>query len=131
MGRSGVTCLSVFKGRRERLLEWLEGGEVHVSLRSGLTLTVTALQGWLPPSPQPSPLIPAVRNPVLSLPVSPALCAKPELVAHLSPSCSPVTVSIPPVTQQLIALSMPSNEEEASGADELFSTKVVFSCACL
>lgn len=131
MGKSGATCLSAFEGRRERLLEWLEGGEVYVSVRSGFTPTAMALQGWLLPPPQPFPLTPAVRNPFLSLLVSPTLCATPELVAHLSPSCSSVTVSIPPVTQQLIALSMPSNEEEAAGADELFSTSLLFLCLSL
>lgn len=57
------------------------------------------------------PLIPAVRNSVLSLLVSRALCATPELVAALVPSCSSVTVSMLPVKQQLIALPMSSNEE--------------------
>lgn len=70
MGESEAACLSVFKGRRERLLEWLEGEEVYVSVWSGLTPTAMALQGWLLPSSQPFPLIPAVRNPVLSLLVS-------------------------------------------------------------
>jgi len=131
MGKSGAIYLSVFKGRRERLLEWLEGGEAYVSVRSGLTLTATALQGWFLPSHQPFSPITTAGNAVLSSPVSPVLCATPELVAHVSPSCSSVAVSILPVTQQLIALSMPSNEEGAAGADELFSTKVFFSCAYL
>lgn len=74
MGKSGATCLNAFEGRREKVLEWLEGGEVYVSVRSGLTLTAMALWGWLLPSSQPFPPIPAVRNPILSLPVSPTLC---------------------------------------------------------
>lgn len=131
MGKVGQLISSAFEGRRETLLEWLEGGKVYVSVRSGLTLAVMALQGWLLLSPQPFPLIHAVRNPVLSLTVSTTLCVTPELVAYLFPCCSSVSVSILPVTQQLIALSVPSNEEEASGEDDLFNTKVFFSRACL
>lgn len=56
-------------------------------------------QTWLLPSLQPFPLISGVRNAVLSLLVSPVLCATLALVAHLSPSCSSVTVSILPLTQ--------------------------------
>lgn len=91
-------CLGVLTRRRGRLLEWLEGGEVYASTRSGLTVTVAALQGWLRPSSHHLPLILEVRNPVLCSPVSPAPCATPKLMAHLSSSCSSVTVSILPVT---------------------------------
>lgn len=91
MKKSEATCLSVSKGRRERLLEQLEEREVYARVRSDLTLTAMALQRWI--SPQPFPLIPVVRNPVLSLLGSPALCATLELLAHLSTSCSFVTAS--------------------------------------
>lgn len=90
--------LGVLTRRRGRLLEWLEGGEVYASTRSGLTVTVAALQRWLRLSSHHLPLILEVRNPVLCSPVSPAPCATPKLMAHLSSSCSSVTVSILPVT---------------------------------
>lgn len=46
-----------------------------------------------------------------------------------SSSCasrSPFKVIMLPGTQQLIVLSMTSNEEKAGGADELFRKKILF-----
>lgn len=64
--KSEATCLSVSKGRRERLLEQLEERKVYAWVRSDLTLTAMALERWRQPFPQPFSLIPAVRNPVLT-----------------------------------------------------------------
>lgn len=115
-------CLSVFQGRRERLLDWLEGGKM-CQCKITLTLTVMALQGW--------PLLLPLCCAFLLMPCA-VLTGVPCILCHTRtcgtpfPSCSSVIVSIRPVTQQLIALSMPLNEGAAGArADELFSTKVL------
>lgn len=62
--------LSVFQGRRERLLYWLEGGKIYVSVR-----LPSHQQWWY----YRDSLFPSLSF------LSPALCATPELVAHLPP----------------------------------------------
>lgn len=93
-GKKGEATLLV--GRREDICQ----------CKTSLTLTVMVLQGQ--PLPRSFLLVPCT------------LCHT-RTCGTSSPSCSSVIVSIRSVTQQLIALSIPSNEE-AAGADELFST---------
>lgn len=102
---------------------WLVGRRKGVcQCKVSLTLTVMALQGQPLLLPQSFLLVPCT-----------VLTGVPCTLCHTRtccisfPSCSSVIVSIRPVTRQLIALSMPSNEEAAgAGADELFSTKILF-----
>lgn len=95
---------------------WLVGRRKdECECKISLTLTVMALQGQPLLLPQSFLLVPCA-----------VLAAVPCTLCHSRtcgtsfPSCSSVIVSIQPVTQQLIAVSIPSNEE-AAGADEVFS----------
>lgn len=117
-------CSNLFKclPGKEGEATWLVGRRRDVcQCKVSLTLTVKALQGWPQLLLQSFLLVPhAVLTGVPCILCHTRTCGTPF------PPCSSVIVSIRPVTQQLIALSMPLNEEAAgAGADELFSTKVL------
>lgn len=119
-----VKCLPGKEGEAT----WLIGRRKGVcQCKVSLTLTVMALQGRPLLLPQSFLLVPCA-----------VLTGVPCTLCHTRtcclsfPSCSSVIVSIQPVTWQLIALSMPLNEEAAGArADELFSTKILFALTWL